>query len=45
MMGSGDDQETDEYGDEIISEEKIRKDCAFFYETFLTPLPHLEEAG
>jgi len=28
-----------------LSEEKIREDCAFFYETFLTPLPHLETAG
>ncbi len=27
-----------------LDEEKIRKDCAFFYETFLPPLPHLTEA-
>ena len=28
-----------------LDEEKIRRDCAFFYETFLTPLPHLEESS
>ena len=28
-----------------LSEEKIRRDCAFFYETFLTPLPHLEDSA
>ena len=27
-----------------LDEAKIRKDCAFFYETFLPPLPHLDEA-
>jgi len=26
-----------------LSEEKIREDCKFFYDTFLSPLPHLEE--
>ncbi len=28
-----------------LSEEAIRRDCAFFYETFLPPLPHLAEEG
>ncbi len=26
-----------------LDEDKIRRDCAFFYETFLPPLPHLQE--
>jgi hypothetical protein len=26
-----------------LSEEKIRQDCKFFYDTFLPPLPHLED--
>lgn len=26
-----------------LDEERIRRDCAFFYDTFLPPLPHLEE--
>lgn len=27
-----------------LSEDKIRRDCAFYYDTFLQPLPHLEQA-